>query len=95
MDIAEAFPEDEGDYTCRAENEYGTTETTAELVVRGKIYVNSLKGSWGALWPLVTVEYWSWRHEAVHYVCASLRLVAIVGIILAGSSGIKWKKQTE
>lgn len=37
LDIAEAFPEDEGEFTCRAENEYGTTETTAELIVKGKL----------------------------------------------------------
>lgn len=33
--ICKVYPDDEGDYTCRAENEVGVAETTASLVVEG------------------------------------------------------------
>ncbi|CAH1803275.1 unnamed protein product, partial [Owenia fusiformis] len=36
LTIHESFPEDEGDYSCKAVNEYGEAITTAELTVTGK-----------------------------------------------------------
>ena len=41
--IAEVYPEDEGPYFCRAENEAGSVETACELIVQGerlKDYIN-------------------------------------------------------
>lgn len=39
--IRETFPEDEGEYECRAVNELGTASTRAELYIQGKRYIGS------------------------------------------------------
>ena len=34
--VAEAYPEDEGEYTIKAENEAGAIQQTADLFVKGQ-----------------------------------------------------------
>ena len=41
MTIPEAFEEDQGQYTCSAENKGGMASSTAELIVRGNCRSNS------------------------------------------------------
>ena len=40
MTIPEAFEEDQGQYTCSAENKGGLASSTAELIVRGNCRTN-------------------------------------------------------
>ena len=37
--IAEAFSEDEGEYTCTAQNTAGIAKTSCNLTIEGKIYL--------------------------------------------------------
>lgn len=39
LSIQEVFPEDEGEYVCRATNTMGTTETKCTLKVKRKSYI--------------------------------------------------------
>lgn len=36
LTIAEAFPEDEGEYTCQVSNQAGSATTAARLTVKGE-----------------------------------------------------------
>lgn len=40
LKITEAFPEDEGTYTCTARNNAGKVESSATLKVLGKSFIN-------------------------------------------------------
>lgn len=44
MTIPEAFEEDQGQYTCSAENKGGLASSTAELIVRGNCRSNLVVG---------------------------------------------------
>lgn len=39
--LPESFPEDEGEYECRATNIYGTVSTKADLYVQGKTFLSA------------------------------------------------------
>lgn len=42
MTIPEAFEEDQGQYTCAAENKGGLASSTAELIIRGQCHCGLL-----------------------------------------------------